>query len=119
MKYDVVLKNARIAQGEDTVVTNILIKDEKIAGFSPVLEGIEFDQEIDAEGHLTLPGCIDSHTHLMYQGFDHRENVLTGTAAAASGGVTMVIDMPCCTVHLLEVLMRWQLKRCLEPTSCC
>ena len=34
----------------------------------------------------------------MYQGFPHRENFLTGTAAAARGGITTVIDMPCCSV---------------------
>ncbi len=33
MKYDVIVKNARIPQGDDTVLTNILVKDEKIAGF--------------------------------------------------------------------------------------
>jgi len=111
MKYDVVVKNARIPQGEDTVLTNILVKDEKIAGFTPVLEGVEYDREIDAEGHLTLPGCIDSHTHLMYHGFDHRENVLTGTAAAASGGVTMLIDMPCCTVPSVRSVDEMQIKK--------
>ena len=34
MNYDVIVKNARIPQGNDTVVTNILVKDEKIAGFT-------------------------------------------------------------------------------------
>lgn len=111
MKYDVIVKNARIPQGEDTIVTNILVKDEKIAGFMQDLEGIEYDREIDAEGHLTLPGCIDSHTHLMYQGFDHRENVLTGTAAAASGGVTMIIDMPCCTVPSVRSVDEMGIKK--------
>ncbi len=98
MKYDVIVKNASIPQGDDTVMTNILVKDEKIAGFAPTLEGITAETVIDAEGHLTLPGCIDSHTHFMYQGFGHRETFLTGTAAAASGGITTIIDMPCCSV---------------------
>ena len=98
MKYDVILKNARIPQGEDTVLTNILIKDEKIAGFANDLDGLESAKVIDAKGFLTLPGCIDSHTHLMSQGFDHRETILSGTAAAASGGVCTVIDMPCCSI---------------------
>jgi len=98
MKYDVIVRNARIPQGDDTILTNILVKDEVIAGFIGDTTGMEFDKEIDAKGLLTLPGCIDSHTHFMYQGFGHRENFLTGTAAAASGGVSTIIDMPCCSV---------------------
>lgn len=96
--YDVIVKNARIPQGDDTQMTNILVKDEKIAGFLDNIEGIEAKEIIDAKGDLTLPGCIDPHVHFMYQGFPHRENFLTGTAAAATGGITTVIDMPCCSV---------------------
>lgn len=95
---DIIIKNARIPQGDDTVLTNILVKDEKIAGFVDNIDVIDAKEVIDANGNLTLPGCIDSHTHFMYQGFEHRENFLTGTAAAASGGVTTIIDMPCCSV---------------------
>ncbi len=97
MKYDVVIKNARIPQGDETVITNILVKDERIAGFVTDLEGVAFDNAIDAEGNLTLPGCFDSHTHFMDPGFTHRENFLTGTSSAAAGGLTMIMDMPCCS----------------------
>ncbi|ABR50655.1 dihydroorotase, multifunctional complex type [Alkaliphilus metalliredigens QYMF] len=97
MKYDVIVKNARIPQGDDTIVTNILVKDEKIAGFLTDIEGVEFDKTIDAEGHLTIPGCFDSHTHFMDPGFTHRENFLTGSSSAAAGGLTMIMDMPCCS----------------------
>jgi allantoinase len=95
--YDVIIKNARIPQGDDTHKTNILIQDEKVAGFIDNLDGIEGKEIIDAEGHLTIPGCIDSHTHIMDPGFTHRENFFTGTSAAASGGITTIIDMPCCS----------------------
>jgi len=96
--YDVIVKNASIPQGDDTRLTNILVKDEKIVGFIDVLEDIEAKEIIDAGGNLTLPGCIDSHTHYMDPGFTHRENFLTGTSGAAAGGVTTIIDMPCCSV---------------------
>ncbi|WFA07845.1 dihydroorotase [Tissierella sp. Yu-01] len=108
--YDVIIKNARIPQGDDTILTNILIKDEKIAGFVDSIENIEAKEIIDAMEHLTLPGCIDSHTHFMYQGFPHRENFLTGSAAAASGGITTVVDMPCCSVPSVRSAEQLQLK---------
>ena len=109
--YDLILKNARIPQGDYTVLTNILVKDEKIAGFTDCIDGIEAKNTIDAHGHLTLPGCIDSHTHFMYQGFPHRENFLTGTAAAAAGGITTVIDMPCCSVPSVRSVDQLNLKK--------
>ena len=96
--YDVIIKNANIPQGDNTKLTNILIKDEKIIGFIDNIDSIEAKEIIDVKEQLTLPGCIDPHTHFMYQGFPHRENFLTGSAAAVSGGVTTVIDMPCCSV---------------------
>ncbi|HAE91241.1 MAG TPA: allantoinase [Tissierella sp.] len=108
--YDVIVKNARIPQGDDTALTNILVKDEKIAGFVDNIEGIEAKEIIDANENLTLPGCIDSHTHFMYQGFPHRENFLTGTAAAARGGVTTVVDMPCCSVPSARSKEQLELK---------
>lgn len=116
--YDVILKNAMIPQGDDTKLTNILIKDEKIAGFIDDVDAVEAKEVIDAEEHLTLPGCIDSHVHFMYQGFPHRENFLTGSAAAASGGVTTVIDMPCCSVPSVRSVDQLNLKHDLvKPQS--
>ncbi len=96
--YDVIIKNARIPQGNETALTNILIKDEKIVGFLDNIETVEAKEIIDAAGHLTLPGCIDSHTHFMDPGFTHRENFLTGSSSAAAGGLTTTVDMPCCSV---------------------
>lgn len=98
MRYDVIVKNARIPKGDDTALTNILIMDEKIAGFIDSIDGIEAGEIVDAKGCLTIPGCIDSHTHYMDPGFTHRETFLTGTSGAAVGGVTTIIDMPCCSV---------------------
>ncbi len=42
-----------------------------------------------------LPGVIDGHVHFDDPGFTHREDFASGTAAAAAGGVTCVVDMPC------------------------
>ena len=49
MKVDVMIKNARIPQGDDTMLTNILVIDEKIVGFVPSTEWIEAAEVIDAE----------------------------------------------------------------------
>ena len=49
---------------------------------------------IDAAGHLVLPGLIDMHAHLCEPGYEYRETLESGAAAAAAGGVTGVACMP-------------------------
>jgi allantoinase len=49
---------------------------------------------LDAGGLLVLPGMIDAHVHLQEPGREDWEGFETGSAAAAAGGVTTVVDMP-------------------------
>jgi len=49
---------------------------------------------IDASGLIVLPGAIDSHVHMRDPGLVDFEDFQTGTAAAAAGGVTTVLEMP-------------------------
>lgn len=93
---DTIVKNAMIPQGDELVRANILVEDGKIVGITR--KEFEARNVIDAEGNMVLPGCIDSHTHFMDPGFTHRETFTTGCRAAAYGGITTIIDMPCCSV---------------------
>jgi dihydroorotase len=52
------------------------------------------DLTIDIKGKLLLPGLIDVHVHLRGLELSYKENFTTGTAAAAAGGFTTVLDMP-------------------------
>ncbi|KAJ3899681.1 allantoinase [Lentinula edodes] len=51
-------------------------------------------QLIDAGPNVILPGLVDAHVHLNEPGRTDWEGFYTGTKAAASGGVTTVVDMP-------------------------
>jgi len=58
------------------------------------LGGAATKQTLDAEDLTVLPGIIDSQVHFREPGLEHKEDLTTGTRAAALGGVTTVLEMP-------------------------
>jgi len=52
------------------------------------------DEIIDAKGLWVVPGLIDAHVHLREPGFEYKETIATGLAAAAAGGFAWVMPMP-------------------------
>lgn len=72
---------------------DIFIENDRILMMA---EGIDrqADQVIDAEGSYIMPGFIDLHVHLRDPGLTYKEDIATGTAAAAAGGFTTIVAMP-------------------------
>ncbi len=60
---------------------------------------------------LLIPGTIDAHVHFNTPGFQKRDDFEHGSAAAAAGGVTTVIDMPCTSVPPVTSAENFNLKR--------
>lgn len=90
--------NLRIpAGGDETAPSELVVEDGRLVAVTPPRQSgpAEGEEWVDLGGALVLPGAIDSHVHFNDPGFTHRENFSTGTAAAAAGGVTCVVDMPC------------------------
>lgn len=91
----ILLKGGRVVDPvhniDDTL--DLLIENGKIASISKSIEtgGAE---TIDARGKLVVPGLIDIHVHLRDPGYEYKEDIVTGTRAAASGGFTSVACMP-------------------------
>ena len=52
------------------------------------------DRQIDCTGLTLMPGLVDVHVHLREPGYEYKETIATGTAAAAHGGYTTVCSMP-------------------------
>ncbi len=75
-------------------VCNILVEDGIITSFSPDINNIANTAVINAEGCFVFPGLVDVHVHLREPGFIYKENMKTGTLAAAHGGITHVCAMP-------------------------
>jgi len=84
---------------QDFHCVDIAIKGDKIAAIkeagSLTIGAAENTDVIDCTGLFAFPGAIDPHVHFDEPGFTHREDFLHGSAEAAKGGVTTVIDMPC------------------------
>lgn len=80
------------ASGRDEPA-DVLIEGGIVRSIGP---GLNTDgaAEIDAEGCLVTPGLIDPHVHLREPGQTHKEDIESGTRAAAAGGFTTVCCMP-------------------------
>lgn len=89
------IKNGQIIDPANNYneVTDLLIIEGKIAeiGNNINADGAEI---IDATNKIVTPGFIDIHVHLREPGFEYKEDIATGTRAAAAGGFTTVCCMP-------------------------
>lgn len=92
--YDLLVKNGKIVTAECVFSGNIAVKEGKIAAVLLAGEEPEAKKVIDAKGNYVFPGAIDTHAHLNDPGYEWREDYEHGTAAAAVGGYTTIIDMP-------------------------
>lgn len=92
--YDLIVKNGRIVMEDKVTEGSIAVKDGKIAAILEPGAEPEAEKIIDAEGNYVFPGAIDTHAHLNDPGYQWREDFGHGTAAAAVGGYTTIMDMP-------------------------
>ena len=89
-----ILKNAKMVLNGKIVKAGLAVEAGKITKIANDINLPDASLEIDVEGFIILPGIIDAHVHLRDQELAYKEDFYTGTAAAANGGVTCVLDMP-------------------------
>ena len=94
---NILIKNGHIIDPANKVdgKFDLLVADGKVAKLGkPGSLPSNGAQVIDAAGKLIVPGLIDMHVHLREPGYEYKETIATGTAAAKAGGFTAVCCMP-------------------------
>ena len=83
-----------IDPGRVNGVADVLIENGTISAVGPALKTPAGATVIQAKGQLVLPGFVDLHVHFREPGFEYKETIQSGTAAAVAGGFTTVCAMP-------------------------
>jgi dihydroorotase len=94
LTVDLVLTNAKAYVKKEIVDCSLAIENGKILKIGKEVNMPHADEKVNLENLLVLPGLIDGHVHLRDEGKAYKEDFYSGTAAAAAGGVTTVLDMP-------------------------
>ncbi|MEA2212130.1 MAG: dihydroorotase [Solirubrobacteraceae bacterium] len=95
---DLLLRGAHVLDPRTKIdePLDVLIRDGHIAelGSPGTLTAPEETETLDVTGRHVFPGFVDPHVHLRSPGQEYKEDLDTGTAAAAAGGFCAVIAMP-------------------------
>lgn len=93
MTDSILIKNIRAVDSENDTVADVFLKDGIIADIGEDLS-VDADKMIDGTDLVLMPSIFDMHVHFRDPGQTHKEDILTGCAAALAGGVTGVLAMP-------------------------
>jgi dihydroorotase (multifunctional complex type) len=91
---ELTISNATVYTPAGFVKADIAINGGRIIALGEASNIPKASKTIDATGKFVVPGLIDTHAHFRDPGFTNKEDYLTGTMAAAAGGVTLAVDMP-------------------------
>ena len=91
--YDLIVRGGTLVTPSGRVEADLAMRDGRIAGLGDHASD-SAAEVIDAAGLHVLPGVIDTQVHFREPGHEHKEDLESGTRAAALGGVTAVFEMP-------------------------
>ncbi len=107
------IKGGTIVTADLTYKADVFTQHGKIVAIGEKLD-VSPDHVLDASGCYIMPGGIDPHTHMEmpFMGTHSSDDFDSGTAAALSGGTTMIVDfcLPAPNQSLIEALQQWYQK---------
>src|SRR5690606_38875501 len=92
-RFDLVIRGGTCLTPAGRVATDVGVAAGRIAALGD-LSRAAAAETLDANGLHVLPGVIDTQVHFREPGLEHKEDLESGTRAAALGGVTAVFEMP-------------------------
>jgi dihydroorotase len=92
-RFDLVITGGTCLTPSGRADVAIGVRDGRVAAIGDVSKN-NGAEHLDATGLHVLPGVIDTQVHFREPGLEHKEDLDTGTKAAALGGVTAIFDMP-------------------------
>jgi len=90
---DWLIRGGSVVRPEGILHEDIGIANGRIVALGD-LQTVEASHTFDAAGMHVLPGAIDTQVHFREPGLEHKEDIATGSEAAATGGVTTYFEMP-------------------------
>ncbi|MCB9620869.1 MAG: dihydroorotase [Sandaracinus sp.] len=93
MRFDLLLRGGTLVTPSGVAVGDVGVRQGRIVDLGR-LDPAAADHVVDCQGLHVLPGLIDTQVHFREPGLEHKEDLGTGTAAAALGGITAVFEMP-------------------------
>ena len=94
VRFDLVIRNGTLCTPGGRIRADLGVCEGRITAIGAIDAAAAAAHVIDATGLHVLPGVIDAQVHFREPGATHKEDLATGTAAAALGGVTSVLEMP-------------------------
>ena len=91
--FDLIVRGGVAATPNGIAPADVGVREGRIAEIGD-LGRADAGEVLDAGGLHVLPGVIDTQVHFREPGLTHKEDIETGTKAAALGGVTAVFEMP-------------------------
>src|SRR6516164_1668070 len=108
----ILIRGGTVVTADQSFRADVYCADGLIKAIGEKLDVPSGARVIDASGQYVMPGGIDPHTHmeLPFMGTVASEDFFSGTAAAAAGGTTMIIDfvIPSPKENLLEAYKKWR-----------
>jgi allantoinase len=115
---DLALRSTRVVHRGGCTPATVIVRDGLIAEILPHASALARVRLVDCKDSVIMPGLVDPHVHINDPGRSDWEGFRSATHAAASGGVTTIVDMPLNSIPATTTLAGIEAKRDAARGQC-
>ena len=115
--FDLLVTGGTLVTSNGVRAANLGVRAGRIAEVLPPDARADAAATLDVSGLHILPGVIDTHVHTRHPGVPEREDFLSGTSAAAAGGITTLFEMPISKLPVNSGASLARRAELLQPTA--